>query len=543
MPKLYGREKEYCKRGHELEVPAAKRLLREGRENEIVKIFKTGLVQKKEQPHEKTTIDFVAIKETSDGDRKLIGVEMKARLRNKTLQAQQERARLQALHLSSGSSSQKYFTLKARDPEIRSYIKSSHEIIQILHHAYVYNFDEVMLVAVDDSGGIVMGVTVSFDDELKSAYGNVLRAIVKFSMSFVYRVGTSTTSYRNTSAAGWTLDSLDPVDRRCFRRALQSMNIPEDAFVESFKLWKAFRRLKRPLPRSARIIPLLFSVWNAFKGGSDTITKIMDSVPFMVPTVSSTKSPAQAKVVGRQLLTLFVPLLRLYQIGTAPKDLDEYETLLAWQESASKRCTFRQILQIFKNYLLRKVSRGPDTRQLLQTPQQSTEEEEHRIDGIAAVQTFGCRTTGSTPKRAPIKTLYGKLNPSHMDQYLKRRHESCTGVMCYRLKPGSVLSTTSSDENALKGTCFVCGAETPYFCAGCHHYYCCRMSSNRTKMQNKENVVATADTGGNGRRRRPQSVENLQLAIPFVKKRLLAIPYKENSFIFAENTCYLAGHQ
>ena len=43
-------------------------------------------------------------------------------------------------------------------------------MIQILHHAFVYDLSLVLLLIGDSKGMILRGIYVEFDDEIKAAY-------------------------------------------------------------------------------------------------------------------------------------------------------------------------------------------------------------------------------------------------------------------------------------------------------------------------------------------------------------------------------------
>jgi len=50
-------------------------------------------------------------------------------------------------------------------------------------------------------------------------------------------------------------------------------------FIDHYKLWKyVHSKMPQPLPQLQRIIPRVFSTWNAMKGGSDTTTKLLCQV-------------------------------------------------------------------------------------------------------------------------------------------------------------------------------------------------------------------------------------------------------------------------
>ena len=49
------------------------------------------------------------------------------------------------------------------------------ERFQLLHHAYIYNFEKVALVVGAYTGKIINATIVSFDNEFLESYGNVIQ--------------------------------------------------------------------------------------------------------------------------------------------------------------------------------------------------------------------------------------------------------------------------------------------------------------------------------------------------------------------------------
>ena len=84
--------------------------------------------------------------------------------------------------------------------------------------------------------------------------------------------------------------------------AIQSLGIDMADFKVQLELWRFFStKMDLPVPDIARIVPLAIAVWNAYKGESDSLTKLIDSVGFQVPV-----NQAQPVVVGRLLLMLML---------------------------------------------------------------------------------------------------------------------------------------------------------------------------------------------------------------------------------------------
>ncbi len=85
--------------GHALELPFAKKLLQHSKEGltkfQVEDIYRVGLVGKKGRPYAKASCDFIAVVNI-DGEKKLVGVECKARVTPGT----QQRERDHSVYLS-----------------------------------------------------------------------------------------------------------------------------------------------------------------------------------------------------------------------------------------------------------------------------------------------------------------------------------------------------------------------------------------------------------------------------------------------------------
>ncbi len=89
----------------------------------------------------------------------------------------------------------------------------------------------------------------------------------------------------------------------------------------------------------SRILPMVFVHWNAVKGGSDTITKMIWSANYSPPS----KLP-QANVVARMIMLLMVFVHCLKNIVSAKEDLKEYLSLHHFCKAASFRSPFHKLL-------------------------------------------------------------------------------------------------------------------------------------------------------------------------------------------------------
>jgi hypothetical protein len=173
MLRLTAKGREYCKMGHALELPFARKLLQHSKEGlmtfEVERGYCVGLVSRRGRPSVKASCDFVAVTNIN-GERKLIGVECKARLTPATQQRERDhREFLSHFHSRNPTSSNStsvsttnggadlYSVLEATLEDIHIYIDSSHEAVQLLHQAYVCSFEYVLLLVGDPSGNIIRG--------------------------------------------------------------------------------------------------------------------------------------------------------------------------------------------------------------------------------------------------------------------------------------------------------------------------------------------------------------------------------------------------
>ena len=197
----------YGRRGHELETPIILSFLRDqnGKDKlcrsypvDISDVCDAGLVAKSEDEfYAKGSIDFIAVgknKQTNLTER--VGIENKARLTNNT-QGKEEKHFLGVLkHLESKSTSnahrtaqgklKKYFKCKAESDEFAMMVRDTHELIQLLHHSYIFNLRYVLLLIGDSMGRVKFGVLVTVSEDVRNAYGTVLFDIRETYLGFVY---------------------------------------------------------------------------------------------------------------------------------------------------------------------------------------------------------------------------------------------------------------------------------------------------------------------------------------------------------------------
>jgi hypothetical protein len=192
LKRLSQGQKEYCKLGHEAEMKLIRQVLRDSDLNltkiRVLHAYSIGLVAKKGESHVKDLVIFLVVVE-ENGIRKVLGVEMKARVTGATQQASLQHVQQRMIDDSSGTPNlqqHKYVVVDAIHPNLGRYVEKLSEAIQILHHAYTYQMDKILLLVGNQQGDITSGVWVKFGNTLLNSYGEYLRQKYQFSIQWMY---------------------------------------------------------------------------------------------------------------------------------------------------------------------------------------------------------------------------------------------------------------------------------------------------------------------------------------------------------------------
>jgi hypothetical protein len=192
---------------------------------EVKQLYRVGLVQKKEQPCVKCSVDFFGIAEIDEVFCGFV-VEVKGRVTGNTAQHARELA--WALGIDEDNP---YIQVAYNSPDLKTYFEKVSESIQILHHAFTFGVKHVLLL-VGDQTGIISGVLVRFDDEILNDYGKCMKDVEE-------------------SAIKWAYNESFPFSKNEIIEALKQHPYAVDVgTVETcFQLWKALTADKNlPLP-------------------------------------------------------------------------------------------------------------------------------------------------------------------------------------------------------------------------------------------------------------------------------------------------------
>jgi hypothetical protein len=345
----------------------------------------------------------------------------------------------------------------AQSENFRYFVEDKKEAIQILHHASIYDVKIVLLLIGNNDADIFCGIFVRFDNEIKAAWVDVLRDIHNQSLGWAYnnQLESGRPSYEERTF-------LDPVLSTIKIQNKKDGKLDFRSFQQWVELWYDVRFCKAlPLPPIARIIPYNIAVWNSFKGGSDTLTKLIWNADYNPPT-----NDIQAHAVARLLLLASTVVHRLHHMATANPSLNVYRSLRHYRNAASHRNSFYELM-----LSLSRVYGEPQRRvQILdQVSQNIVGRMSTRASSTVLESQFGAQKTGKTPKRKRPERMGSLMerdteNMTESEKEIVNRSQSCTGPIAYLVN--------AKGEQGPKGPCGLCRKETSWFCFGCRQNFC-----------------------------------------------------------------------
>ena len=124
---------------------------------------------RKNRPWAKDSIDFIACICNENETLELWGIEIKNRQTVATITTEKENMRKLRR--------KKYEVIDAA--KVNNFFYKRDERFQLLHHAYVYNLKKVVLIVGDNSGKVINGTVVNYDNNILDSYGMVVETLKK----------------------------------------------------------------------------------------------------------------------------------------------------------------------------------------------------------------------------------------------------------------------------------------------------------------------------------------------------------------------------
>ena len=409
----------------------------------IVAVYTTGLVAKRDEVEIKDSIDFILIVKLRNGQYQCWGGEAKTRTngdtKNKEIHFQQER-RPNGRIYSSGS-----------DDMMHKDIQKVGERFQLMHHAYVYGFQDVLHLVGDWNANVIHCHHVEFSEGTFYNYKQCLKLIKEVALSW---------AYNNTD------NIIPPLVLQCAAGINEIGDV--DAFKSTFFLWLRINIdfPNKPPPPLRRIIPLQHSEWNAEKSGSDVDTKLADSLAILHP-----KPNLGTRAVNREIADVMTIIHRLMHVLDSSSRYQNCISLTQYRGNASKRHSFLDTIMVSRRTVFTPIGKGlldPESnsnRTLEMTPQRRMTRNEAINESLKP--SYETPPTGLTPLTVSKKKRALILHPGSDNTFAKRKR-TCPGIM-----------VRAHVKDSDRGRCVVCSEKTFWFCVGCRLWLCNTVRTER----------------------------------------------------------------
>ena len=461
MKPLKGQKRDYCQRGHKLELPIGMDWMNDVNKKglfsgfKVISLHKVGLVEKKNCPWAKDSIDFLAFVYDEDKeDLEVWGVEVKSRQTSSTIGKEREFSRQLRRN--------KYQIIGS--DLAHKYVHKIEDRFQVLHHAFVYGLKRVILLVANNHGKILTGTVIDFQNQIHEAYGKVVGRLKEMSLEW---------AYENYNDAESTKNIVLPNDVISMSYKIKMIN-GKEAIYGAVKLWREMYSNPTILPRPSllRIIPSTHAQWNATKGGSDTVTKIADDC-FAKPPRNLTNFESVA--FCRCISNLLVAVLKLYHSLSAKDDVaSKHPSLQHYRNAASHRLTYKKLLRVMYKKFKDEVQKDNNKENHLDETSNTHRVRRARAQGFGIIPdeaSFLARRTFETPKKARRK----QIEKGTASEAILQQCNKCTGF------PVEIVQQKEGSGKDPRRECHICRTKTAWQCSQCRLYFCMSYKKNKRR--------------------------------------------------------------
>ena len=239
-----------------------------------------------------------------------------------------------------------------------------------------------------------------------------------------------------------------------------------------------------PRPALTRIIPSTHAEWNSTKGGSDTITKIVDDMVLHPPKAHTN---FESVAVGRCISILLSTTFKLFQIITAKQDLNKYSTMKNFRNAASHRFTFKKALKIIYGILKKQAEESEKNKEVNDenanpNPNPNQQQRQHQRRARFNNQDYNNvvpeKMDFATAKTylTPLKARKRQIDRGAINSKVLERSRTCSGYPCE-----VICQDERNPTKDARRECHMCRTKTKWQCVNCHLYFCMSSKTNNKR--------------------------------------------------------------
>ena len=434
MPQLRGEALKNARLGHANESKLLRTAVAFCRTNASVRftieeVVTCGLVERRSIPGLATSVDGLAVARWKDEARHqpfLACCEVKTRTTVDTVAVGQRRL--------SFPKETVYEEVDAVDfGSFRGCVYDIAEAIQLAHHAATFNLLHVLFI-VGSKDDLLALVLVRFTPNFLAMYANLCSLWIQEHLSFAH-----------PRAPG---ESTTDLDLKKVAEVVEKLpEVPDvHTVVHALAVWNAANEMV-PLPRTNMMLPTLSSIWDAAKGGSDTISGLVSAANFDLET-----SYPVAVLVRRLLLLNVVAYHRCRALLALRSKIATYDSLKALRAAMNRHGSFNDTLQDAEGRM----------RAMLDTDDAETRKRQRAHPTRASGSHIAVSTLGHSPHQ-PNTPVYSLWREWYATAVLSG---GCVGVP---------LTVPAKERH----TCVVCtmrgrphGHHSTMYCAQCGFFFC-----------------------------------------------------------------------
>ena len=414
-----------------------------------------------------------------------------------------------------------WINVEAGSPDFKRHVRIIKERFQLLHQAATLQLNYGLLLIGDCEGEIIRGIWIHFGESILRNYCKCVCGIYEKHLSFTTEALEGT-----QNAERYISDNTKEEIKEAIKK---QEYVDMESFLYNFKFWVKLRRESLPLTTSQRCLPMLASLWNRSKNGSDVATGIMRSSWYPLPTQSRTPS---ALVVQRLLFLITINIMKIGTFLTFKNKMGHYEDIDRFRKRSNKmfgshrafllhvrkRCIMPMIIKESErlNNIQRKYA-GSNC-EVAVTPQQLKTDEVRTVESRRET-----RSASKTKCIADINHCFKitETTPTGRDQNrikAEQRLLKCTNPILGRV-------------TGYGKKCIRCKRITRTVCLGCHQHMCMAVAKEedidkntpdrfkegatviKVNLGSRKSRVQTDSLTPNGKRKRSYVRKNVELSI------------------------------
>ena len=354
----------------------------------------------------------------------------------------------------------RWILVKAGSNDFKRYVRSIKERLQLIHQASTLQCTTGLLAIGDSHGNLLRGIWIEFDQQLLTSYQQCIADI--FQDNFQFTLNAMEGMEKPESY-------IDSETKQKLMSAIKKQKyVDYDSFLYNFNFWVSLRKQGAALTSSKRCIPLVASIWNRSKNGSDVATGMMRAAWYPLPNTARTPC---ALVVQRILFLVMINIMRIATFLTIDENASDLN-LDQFRNRTNKMCgSHRSFLLHLRNKCFCPLIKKAKTLETGILHNVQTAMLNIQSTPSPPQDTPTIRRTRSNTKTTKILNVEESLKVTTNTPPTKKGNSDEVEKRILSCTNPCVASLISKGKK-----CVRCKKVTKFMCLGCHQHFCMTVS-------------------------------------------------------------------